>query len=289
MADSIVKVKGLTKKWSSVVALDNVSFEVEEGKTIVILGPNGAGKTTLVEIIEGLVEPSKGEVTIWGERNNSNAIKARIGVQTEAGAFEGELKVREVLDLYASFYPVSADINRLLKDLRLSEKASSFVRDLSKGMKQKLAIAVALVNNPELIFLDEVTSGLDVESRMDIWDLIGELKRQGKTIVLTTHDMQEAVTLSDRIVILSKGKLRVNRNAAEMLSGFISRYKVEYMGEAIQLPAVEGSYSRTNKHVVFTNQIEDVVRMIAANGGYNIGVSEVSLEDIYMYEQRKCE
>jgi len=289
MADTVVKVKSVTKKWSSVVALKDVSFEVEEGQTVVILGPNGAGKTTLVEIIEGLIEPTKGEVTIWGERAYSSSTKARIGVQTEAGAFEGELRVREVLDLYASFYPVSTDIERLLTDLRMTEKVSSFVRDLSKGMKQKLAIAVALINDPELIFLDEVTSGLDVESRMSIWDLIGVLKRRGKTIVLTTHDMHEASTLADRILILSKGRLRVDRNAKEILSGFFSSHKVEYTGEAIQIPAVEGAYSRPNKQVVFTNQPDEIVQMVAQNGGKNIVVSGVSLEDVYMYEQREIE
>jgi len=205
----IIKTEQLRKVYDSVVAVDDVSFEVYEGEIFGMVGPNGAGKTTTIECIEGLRKPNQGEIRVLGfdPQKEGYGLRPRIGVQLQESSLQDRIKVWEALDLYTSFYPEAIDWNILLEQLGLTEhKDKSFVK-LSGGQKQRLFIALALVHDPELIFLDELTTGLDPHARRVIWDLIRKVRDRGKTIFLTTHFMEEAERLCDRVAIMDNGRI----------------------------------------------------------------------------------
>jgi ABC-2 type transport system ATP-binding protein len=186
-----------------------VSFEIHRGEIFGLLGPNGAGKTTTLEMLEGLRLPDAGEAYVDGldVRKRRRAVQQRIGVQLQATTLFEHLKVRETLDLFASFYPRARDAGALLREVALEEKASAYASDLSGGQRQRLALALALVNDPALLFLDEPTTGLDPQSRRMLWETILRLRERSKTILLTTHFMDEAQMLCDRIAILDGGRI----------------------------------------------------------------------------------
>ena len=205
----IIKTERLRKVYDSVDAVDDVSFEVYEGEIFGMVGPNGAGKTTTIECIEGLRKPNQGEIRVLGfdPQKEGYSLRPHIGVQLQESSLQDRIKVWEALDLYTSFYPEAIDWNILLKQLGLTEhRDKSFVK-LSGGQKQRLFIALALVHDPELIFLDELTTGLDPHARRTIWDLIREVRDRGKTIFLTTHFMEEAERLCDRVAIMDNGRI----------------------------------------------------------------------------------
>lgn len=208
-AKIVIKTEQLRKVYDSVVAVDDVSFEVYEGEIFGMVGPNGAGKTTTIECIEGLRKPNQGHIRVLGfdPQKDGYGLRRHIGVQLQESSLQDRIKVWEALDLYTSFYPESIDWNLLLKQLGLIEYwDKSFVK-LSGGQKQRLFIALALVHDPELIFLDELTTGLDPHARRTIWDLIREVRDRGKTIFLTTHFMEEAERLCDRVAIMDNGHI----------------------------------------------------------------------------------
>jgi ABC-2 type transport system ATP-binding protein len=206
---SIIKVQNLRKTYDDVVAVDGISFEVAEGEIFGMVGPNGAGKTTTIECIEGLRHADGGRVSIFDldPRQNRNSIAERIGIQLQQSALPARLRVAEALALFASFYQRQADHQELLKRLGLSEKRSSTFAKLSGGQKQRLFIALALINSPEVVFLDELTTGLDPQARRSMWDLVRDIREQGKTVFLTTHYMEEAERLCDRVAILDHGRI----------------------------------------------------------------------------------
>ena len=208
-AKIVIKTEQLRKVYDSVVAVDDVSFEVYEGEIFGMVGPNGAGKTTTIECIEGLRKPNQGHIRVLGfdPQKDGYGLRRHIGVQLQESSLQDRIKVWEALDLYTSFYPESIDWNLLLKQLGLIEYwDKSFVK-LSGGQKQRLFIALSLVHDPELIFLDELTTGLDPHARRTIWDLIREVRDRGKTIFLTTHFMEEAERLCDRVAIMDNGHI----------------------------------------------------------------------------------
>lgn len=207
--NDLIVVQRLTKKYGDFTAVDGISFEVRQGETFGILGPNGAGKTTTLEMIEGLKSISGGTVTLDGHdvHRETRTVKSLIGVQLQASSFFDGLNLKELLDTFASLYGRKVDALKLLKDVELEEKWKSMVKELSGGQKQRLSIAVALVNDPKVLFLDEPTTGLDPQARRHLWDLINEIKRTGKTVVLTTHYMEEAEVLCDRIAIMDHAKV----------------------------------------------------------------------------------
>lgn len=221
MADKrgpLLAVRDLRKSYGSVQAVDGVSFAVSRGSVFTLLGPNGAGKTTTLEILEGIREADSGEIEMLGNRVRrvTPAMKQRMGVLLQEGGFEPYLKVREVLHLFASFFERSRPVDDVLAEVSLEDKAGALVRHLSGGQKQRLALGAALVNDPDLVFLDEPTTGLDPQARRNIWAIVERLKEGGKTVVLTTHYMEEAEALSDDVCIMDHGRVIAHGTPREL-------------------------------------------------------------------------
>ena len=209
MASAIVVKDNLRKVYGDVVAVDDISFEVHEGEIFGMVGPNGAGKTTTIECIEGLRRPDGGTVQVLGmdPQRDGYDLRQHIGVQLQEAALPHRIKVWEAMDLFASFYRRSVDWHSLLEQLGLSEKHDASFINLSGGQKQRLFIALALVNDPDLVFLDELTTGLDPQARRAMWDLVQGIRERGKTVFLTTHYMEEAERLCDRVAIIDHGRI----------------------------------------------------------------------------------
>jgi ABC-2 type transport system ATP-binding protein len=207
--DTIVQVEKLRKTSGATVAVDEVSFEVNEGEIFGMVGPNGAGKTTTIECLEGLRKPDAGSVRVLGvdPQRDGQTLRLRTGMQLQQSNLPDRMKVWEALDLYSSFYPKAADWNVLLSQLGLEEKRNTVFAKLSGGQKQRLFVALALLPDPQLVFLDELTTGLDPQARHAIWDLVRDVRAKGKTVLLTTHYMEEAERLCDRVAILDHGRI----------------------------------------------------------------------------------
>ena len=206
----VIQVSGVRKTYAATVAVDEVSFEVNEGEIFGLIGPNGAGKTTTMECIEGLRTPDKGAISVLGLNPFKDVYKLqeRIGVQLQQAQLQKRIKVWEAVDLWASLYQKTAlDCTRLLEQLGLIDKRNAWFMTLSGGQKQRLFIALALVNDPEVVFLDELTTGLDPQARRAIWDLVRGIRERGKTVFLTTHLMEEAERLCDRVAIIEHGRI----------------------------------------------------------------------------------
>jgi ABC-2 type transport system ATP-binding protein len=223
--NNIIQVDGLRKTYGSTIAVDDISFDVHEGEIFGMVGPNGAGKTTTIECLEGLRKPDKGTLSVLGvdPRSESHTLRECTGMQLQQSNLPDRMKVWEALDLYSSFYPKAADWRVLIKELGLEEKRNAAFAKLSGGQKQRLFIALALLPNPKLIFLDELTTGLDPQARHAIWDLVREVQSEGTTVMLTTHFMEEAERLCDRVAILDHGRIV----ALDTPSGLIHNLGVE--------------------------------------------------------------
>ena len=209
MSKKIIKVDGLSKKYGKLKVVDDISFSVREGEIFGILGPNGAGKTTTLETIETVIPIETGSVSIDGIdiSQHPQKIKHLIGIQPQSSSFHENMKLKELITMFASFYRTKVDYRELLKKVELEDKADAFFAKLSGGQKQRFSIAVALVNTPRVLFLDEPTTGLDPQSRRHLWDLIASIRDQDITVVLTTHYMEEAEVLCDRVAIMDEGKI----------------------------------------------------------------------------------
>jgi ABC-2 type transport system ATP-binding protein len=206
---AIMEVKNLCKTYGSLIAVDDISFEVFEGEIFGMVGPNGAGKTTTIECIEGLRRPDGGQVRLlgmdpWQKRRE---IAEQVGVQLQESALPSRLRVREALAMFASFYEHQADADELIDRLGLSDKRSAAFQKLSGGQKQRLFIALALINKPKVVFFDELTTGLDPQARRSMWDLVRQIREDGCTVFLTTHFMEEAERLCDRVAIIDRGRI----------------------------------------------------------------------------------
>jgi ABC-2 type transport system ATP-binding protein len=210
-SEPIIKVQHLTKRYRSLIAVNDISFSINEGEIFGIIGPNGAGKTTTVECISGLRMPDSGSISIYGlsVQKEMNRIREFLGVQLQEGAMPPRLKVGEAVELFASFYPHPTDPNGLLQSLGIKDKKNSTYKSLSGGQKQRLSIALALVGNPKVAILDELTTGLDPEARRETWALIEKVREGGVSVVLVTHYMDEAERLCDRLALINHGKLVV--------------------------------------------------------------------------------
>lgn len=207
--ENIISVSNLVKKYGSFTAVDGISFEVKPGEIFGILGPNGAGKTTTLEIMETLKTLTSGEVLIDGinVKDHPWEVKRRIGVQLQSSAFYPELSLIELLDMFAAMYDVKINPMDMLKEVELEDKAKNTVKQLSGGQKQRFSIASTLINQPKVIFLDEPTTGLDPQARIHLWEMVRKVNKAGVTIVLTTHYMDEAEQLCDRLAIMDHGKI----------------------------------------------------------------------------------
>jgi ABC-2 type transport system ATP-binding protein len=206
---SVVRVSGIRKTYGATVALEDVSFEVERGEIFGLIGPNGAGKTTTLECVEGLRKPDRGTIAVLDldPFRDRRTLQNRIGVQLQEAQLQKRIKVWEAVDLWASLYRAQVDGGQLLERLGLAEKRQAWFMTLSGGQKQRLFIALALISDPELVFLDELTTGLDPQARRAIWDLVRGIRARGKTVFLTTHLMEEAERLCDRVAIIEHGRI----------------------------------------------------------------------------------
>ena len=209
MSTSVVQIFAIRKTYGSSVAVDDVSFDVHAGEIFGLIGPNGAGKTTTMECVEGLRSPDRGEISVLGLNpvRDAYVLQDRIGVQLQEAQLQKRIKVGEAVGLWASLYRRPVNSDRLLEQLGLSEKRNAWFMTLSGGQKQRLFIALALINDPELVFLDELTTGLDPQARRAIWELVRGIRTRGKTVFLTTHLMEEAERLCDRVAIIDRGRI----------------------------------------------------------------------------------
>lgn len=221
----ILSVKKLKKTYGDKDVVKEISFYVKKGEVFGILGPNGAGKTTTLEMIEGLVEITSGSALIDGidVATDTNKIRGMIGVQPQSSAFLDKLTLSELIQLFAALYGGKANATQLLEDVNLGEKSKSYFESLSGGQKQRFSIAAALVNNPEILFLDEPSTGLDPQARRNLWDLVQSIQKKGITVIITTHYMDEAELLCDRVAIMDKGKIVVLDSPDNLIKQLLKR------------------------------------------------------------------
>ena len=253
--DTAIRVEGLVKRYGSFTAVDQVSFTVNRGEIFGILGPNGAGKTTTLEVIEGLLAPTEGEVTVLGldVLKRHNEVKARIGVQLQSSAYFDYLSLKEILSLLGSFYPKRIEPQTLLEQVGLLDKSGSYVKHLSGGQVQRFTVAASLINDPELLFLDEPTTGLDPQARRNIWGLIREIHQRGVTVVLTTHYMEEAEELCDRLAIMDGGSLKAVDTPRNLVGRLQASYTVKL---AMDKPLTEDQMASLNGSVEFVQELD---------------------------------
>ena len=244
MSESALEIRGLRKAFPKVVAVDGLDLEVRKGEVFGLLGPNGAGKTTTLEMVEGLQRPDSGEIRVMGLdwRKHGREIRTRIGVQLQATSLFNKITPREALDLLGGYYPKRRDTDELLDLVQLQEKADAYHITLSGGQMQRLALALALVNDPELVFLDEPTTGLDPQARRGLWEVVRRMKAEGRTVVLTTHYMDEAEALCDRLAIVDHGKVISTGTPASLIAelGLPSVVELSFDGAAPDPSAFAG-------------------------------------------------
>ncbi|NBC83957.1 MAG: ATP-binding cassette domain-containing protein [Bacteroidetes bacterium] len=255
MSEHVIEVKEVTKTFKEVTAVNNLSMKVQKGEYLALLGPNGAGKTTLVEMIEGLQEPSQGHISIlntnWAK--DPKTLSHALGISLQETRFIDKLTVFETLDLFASFYQTpTSRVKEIIALIRMDEKAGSFVVNLSGGQRQRLALGIALLNKPQILMLDEPTTGLDPNSRRELWDILLDLKKEGNTtMILTTHYMEEASTLCDKIVIMDQGEILAEGSLEELLAnnntGEIIEYSVN-MAEKNNSPEFAPEFELLHNH-----------------------------------------
>lgn len=251
-----LRCRGLVKRYGDVQAVAGLDLEVRAGECFGMLGPNGAGKTTSVEMFEGLREPDAGELEVLGDRwqGDGLALRARLGIQLQETKFPEKLRVHEVLALFRSFYTRGLDVGELLALVSLEEKSDAYVRTLSGGQKQRLSLACALVGDPELLFLDEPTTGLDPQSRRQTWEIVESLKARGRTVLLTTHYMEEAARLCDRVAVVDHGKIIALGTPRELIASLGAEHVVEFATDGAQATPISESVLRT------LPSVEDVAR-----------------------------
>jgi len=291
-----VRVEHLRRVYDSLVAVDDVSFEIYEGEIFGMVGPNGAGKTTTIECIEGLRRPDGGDIEVLGlhPRRDGYALRPRIGVQFQEGALQERLKVCEALDLFSSLYPRSTDWEALLEQLGLADKRDAHFDKLSGGQKQRLFVALALVNDPELVFLDELTTGLDPHARRAMWDLIRGIRDKGKTVFLTTHFMEEAERLCDRVAIIDHGRIVALDSPENLIRSLGAENRVVFTTEEAfgsqqlsNLPGVTRVEAIGERIVVYGHGDKLVVEVVNALTSSDIRFRDLrteqpNLEDVFL-------
>ncbi len=298
-ADFAITVSGLRKSYGSFEAVRGIDFQVARGEVFGLLGPNGAGKTTTVEILEGLRPRSSGDVRVLGydPENETMAVKDRVGVCLQATKLSDKIKVDESLELFASFYSRSADTTALLKRLQLWDKRKAYYTTLSGGQKQRLAIALAMVNEPDIVFLDEPTTGLDAQVRREIHALISELSDRNTTILLTTHYIEEAEQLCQRVAIMDEGRIIAQGTPRELQERVIGKSHVEIIchnplpeGMPPGWPADDAlhfSPDRCRLAAATDNPARAVVELVKWVDGSGAGLSDIhikrpTLEDVFI-------
>jgi ABC-2 type transport system ATP-binding protein len=303
LGETVIEVRHLVKRYGQQVAVNGLSFSVRRGEIFGLLGPNGAGKTTTLEIIEGIRRADSGSVCVLGLdiQQQRRAVQERIGVQLQATTLFPFLRVRETLTLFAAFYRRSLPVDDLLQLVALQEKAAALPEELSGGQRQRLALALALVNDPDLLFLDEPTSGLDPQSRRALWEMVERLRDRGKTVILTTHFMDEAQHLCDRIAIIDHGQIIALDTTAGLLSRLGSGATIEYVGnghspagsglrpeELERLPGVSAVSQGLEHTLISTEEVErTLMALFQLAGARGIALDHLqiyapTLEDLFL-------
>ncbi len=296
--ESVIVCRGLVKRYGDVEAVRGLDLEVVRGECFGLLGPNGAGKTTTIEILEGLLEPTGGEVTIFGRtwKRDEQHLRERIGITLQETRLTDKLTVAETFALFRSFYPRGPTVSELLEKVQLEEKRDARYETLSGGQKQRVAVGCALAGDPDLLFLDEPTTGLDPQSRRSLWDLVLELKSRGKTVLITTHYMDEAEKLCDRVGIVDHGKRIALGTPGELIQSLggdeVIDLAAENAGTAEELSALEGvctARKEADGFVITVEKLHEALpRLLAyldARGAHLLRLSthRATLEDVFVH------
>jgi ABC-2 type transport system ATP-binding protein len=296
-ADAVVACHDLRKRYGALEAVAGVTFEVHPGEVFGLLGPNGAGKTTTIEILEGIREADSGEVRVLGldPRREARAIKARIGVQLQTASLYPYLTVAELIDLFGLFFPRRLPLQRMLDALELNEKRDAQTRTLSGGQQQRLSVALALVNDPELVFLDEPTTGLDPAARRSLWNVIRDLRTQGKSVLLTTHYMEEAEVLCDRLAIMDHGKILESGTVEELVSRRFKERAVHFAAivglddpRMRAFPGVSRVAHEDGEVLLYTADVPATIGAVLTAADalgappHDLSVRRASLEDVFL-------
>jgi len=295
-----VRCRGLRKRYGAVVAVDGLDLEVVAGECFGLLGPNGAGKTTTIEILEGLLAPDEGVVEVLGLTwdRHERQLRQRLGVQLQDTQLAERLTVQETLRLFRSFYERGPSVEELLATVQLVEKRGSWVGRLSGGQKQRLAVACGLAGDPDLLFLDEPTTGLDPQSRRALWDVILDFRRRGGTVLLTTHYMEEAARLCDRVAIMDRGRIIAQGTPAELVASLGAEHVVEFaladgappppVGELLALPGVTGVRAVGGQVALTVREVHTAVPALLELLGRRgaalaaLGTHHATLEDVFV-------
>jgi len=295
--ENVIEVNNLTKRYGDVTAVDGLSFAVARAEVFGILGPNGAGKTTTVEMIEGLRRPDSGSIRVCGidAGREYGRIKELIGVQLQATGIYENIRVREAVALFGGYYRKAVPVADVLAEVSLTDKSSSQVDHLSGGQKQRLCVGLALVNDPEVLFLDEPTTGLDPQARHNIWSIVQELRERGKTIILTTHYMEEAEQLCDRIAIIDRGRIIAQDTPDNLISAAGLMTSIEFSttpglnGLSANIPGLQkvgngGSHKYAVRTHAVSRTLKDLTNLCYDNQIEleNISVRKATLEDVFL-------
>jgi len=292
----VIEVKNLTKQYKNFAAVDNITFSVNKGEIFGLLGENGAGKTTTLEMIEGLRKKTSGEIKVFGKNQSSDLriIKEKIGVQLQSSAYFEYLTLVEILTLFGSFYKKSSDPAKLLKMVELESKANNYIKQLSGGQKQRFSIIASLVNDPDIVFLDEPTTGLDPVSRRRLWKIISKIKESGKTVVLTTHYLEEAEILCDRIGIMVDGKLVALDNTYKLVERAKHPYKVDFylkkenpkiLKQLSSFGTMENIAGKINEYELRIDNAQDlfkVIELVQKLKPETLSIGKAKLEDVFI-------
>ena len=294
---TVIDVRDLRKQYGPVKAVNGVSFDVRQGEIFGLLGPNGAGKTTTVEILEGLRRADGGSVTVLGidAAREPSRLKERIGVQLQTAALYPNLTVAELISLFGSLYRRRRGTDQLIERLGLQERRNALSRELSGGQRQRLSIALALVNDPELIFLDEPTTGLDPQARRALWEQVAELSREGRTVLLTTHYMEEAEQLCDRLAIMDHGRILEIGTVSELVTRHFRDRSIRLAqpdglseSELAGLPGVRRLASENGEVALYTRDVAGTVAALLSLaeqrgvGGVDLTVRRPTVEDVFL-------
>lgn len=291
----MIQVTDLKKAYGSLQAVDGVSFVVQEGEIFGLLGPNGAGKTTTIEMMEGLREIDQGEVRIdkYSVTKERDKIRSIIGVQLQSTSLFDLLTVGEMLKMYGSFYKHSLSVEHILSQMNLEEKKNDYVKGLSGGQKQRLAIGLALIHDPKVIFLDEPTTGLDPQARRSLWDIVLQLKEQGKTILLSTHYMEEAHVLCDRLAIMDQGKIMALDTPDRLIASLNMESAIQFQWgeELLPIANITGVTKTTrikDQIVLYTENLQESLTALvrwaddADQTLYDLQTRRATLEDVFL-------
>jgi ABC-2 type transport system ATP-binding protein len=298
LSEKFVEVNRLVKNYNSLRAVDGISFHIERGEIFGLLGPNGAGKTTTIEIMEGLRKPDGGNVRIGGidPQKNDFSLKQIMGVQLQKSAMEERIKVREALQLFGSYYKKSLPADELLELVDLTDKKNAYYAKLSGGQQQRLSLAIALVNDPQMIFLDEPTTGLDAQARRSIWDIVKKLRSENKTLILTTHYIEEAEYLCDRVAIIDHGKIISEGSPRELIENSGILHKIDFqvkkpLGSAIRekLESMHGKIELRNSMYSIRSDkagkpLVSLVKLLEEDGNEltDLHLEGPTLEDVFL-------